>query len=203
MSVCPQCNGTGNGKHDPIEGTLTCENCNGTGVLWSGALNARTVIGRERQALITALSVLSIQRETFEAASRKAEIDRVLWSQKDVLSGRIRAQCVKELEQTVIGQDKFGADKLMSATAAQTAASDHPTYTYFKDELAELTQNKDWAAAQAVVELQRLECAKLDVEAKIELLRTARIAPDAFTLVNDSPSTLETQLRESVEAAAS
>lgn len=29
--VCPDCHGTGDGKRDPVEGTLTCARCKGTG----------------------------------------------------------------------------------------------------------------------------------------------------------------------------
>lgn len=163
----------------------------------------REVVSTERRSLIAALAFLAAKRETFEEASKRAESDRNYWAMKEVLSGRIRARCVKELEETVVGEDKFHQPKYMSATAAQSAASDHPTYTAFKDEVAQLQAAKDWSADQVTVELQRLECAKLDVEAKIELLRTARIEPEAFALINDSPSGLEEQLRASVEQSAS
>lgn len=70
---CCVCGGTGDGRHDPVEGTLTCENCLGSGQTWRGCeVRVRYRFNADEK---TALDE-ALVRQPFEGAAR-LELDPI------------------------------------------------------------------------------------------------------------------------------
>lgn len=107
--------------------------------------------------LFSAMTALEAARAKWATANRSAENARREWAAQDILSGRIRAQCVQKL-----------VDGGLKITAAGTAASDHPDYTAYRDHLALLADAKDEAIIVRDEAFQELEEAKLLLQARIE-----------------------------------
>jgi hypothetical protein len=110
--------------------------------------------------LIVALAALTAQRQAWQRAAQTAESDRAVWAAQDLLSGRIRAQCVQDLiTQGVV------------KTNAQTQASDHPTYTAHRDLCDKLAKAKEASALDREFAYEQLAEAKIAVRARLEIAK--------------------------------
>jgi hypothetical protein len=124
-----------------------------------------------RVMLTMALKSVSGARAWYERAARYALEAEKAWAAKDGQSGRIRQQCVKALTRS--DENPSG----LSASAAKDAASDHPTYTTFKDECRKLADAKDDAVVEREVAARGFEAAVVEVKAWVAILYAALASP--------------------------
>lgn len=109
------------------------------------------------------------------------------WQQLDMTSGRTRVQCSKELQ--------AGG---MSATAADKAASDHPTYTAHKDALLAAAIAKDEATAEREIAYARMRNAREILRAMIESPEQRNVEPlddNRLQLLESANASLRSQVQ--------
>jgi hypothetical protein len=130
--------------------------------------------------LTMALKSVSSARSRYEVAARNALADEIEWAEKDDQSGRVRYGCVRAL--TKSDENPAG----LSPSAAQTAASEHPVYTAFKDECRKLANEKDAAVVEREIAARGFEAAVVEARAWIMILHASLAQPQITEIRNAS-----------------
>lgn len=121
---------------------------------------------------VASVQLVERQRE-YDHRARVYVGELQTWQSLDVMTGRVRARVIDRLmwgDRGAPGRDESNASApLMSATAADKAASGDPEYTRHKDCVAEAAVLKDAAHVEMGIAFERLQTARALLHTLVEV----------------------------------